>query len=411
MDAIDAKPLPPRPSLEQYKKQAKDLLKAGRAADPEALRRLNDQWPALDETTATVTASGCRLADAHFTIAREHGFASWPRFASHLRGLTSGAVRRYESAVDAIVSGDLPALDSLLHDHPALVQARSSRTHGATLLHYVAANGVESYRQKTPPNAVDVAHLLLSRGSEADATAIMYGGDATTMSMLVSSAHPAEAGVQVALVDTLVDFGAAPNGPGDDGEPLLTALLFGYPAAAEALVRRGARVDNVLVAAGLGRDDLVRSYVDDDGTLRPEATVRSPARWMPVGTRANVEWALVLAAWLGQTDVTDYLSRLVDLGARGPHGFTALHWAAIEGHLGLVDLLLERGAPLEARDQNHGSTVLGTAVWVAKNSAPAGALAVIERLLEAGARPDGVAYPTGDDAVDELLRRHGAGAH
>ena len=320
-------------------------------------------------------------------------------------------MRRYEAAVDAIVSGDLPALDSLLHDHPALVQARSSRTHGATLLHYVAANGVESYRQKTPPNAVDVAHLLLSRGSEADATAIMYGGDATTMSMLVSSAHPAEAGVQVALVDTLVDFGAAPNGPGDDGEPLLTAVLFGYPAAAEALVRRGARVDNVLVAAGLGRDDLVRSYVDDDGTLRPEATVRSPARWMPVGPRANVEWALVLAAWLGQTDVTDYLSRRVDLGARGPHGFTALHWAAIEGHLGLVDLLLERGAPLEARDQNHGSTVLGTAVWVAKNSAPAGALAVIARLLEAGARPDGVAYPTGDNAVDELLRRRGAGGH
>ena len=33
----------------------------------------------------------------------------------------------------------------------------------------------------------------------------------------------------------------------------MTALAFGYLPAAEALVRRGARVDNLAVAAGLGR--------------------------------------------------------------------------------------------------------------------------------------------------------------
>ena len=29
--------------------------------------------------------------------------------------------------------------------------------HRATLLHYVGANGVEAYRQKTPPNATEIA--------------------------------------------------------------------------------------------------------------------------------------------------------------------------------------------------------------------------------------------------------------
>ena len=51
-------------------------------------------------------------------------------------------------------------------------------------------------------------------GAEVDALAGMYGGQCTTMSLLVSSCHPAEAGVQVALVDTLLDYGAAVEGRG-----------------------------------------------------------------------------------------------------------------------------------------------------------------------------------------------------
>jgi len=39
------------------------------------------------------------------------------------------------------------------------------RRHHATLLHYVGANGIESFRQKTPANAVDIARLLLDAGA------------------------------------------------------------------------------------------------------------------------------------------------------------------------------------------------------------------------------------------------------
>ena len=78
--------LPPRPSLEQYKKQAKDLLKACKAGDMEALQRVR----AHSRTSRRGSDSGVvkvTLADAHFAIAREHGFESWPTFAKHIETL------------------------------------------------------------------------------------------------------------------------------------------------------------------------------------------------------------------------------------------------------------------------------------------------------------------------------------
>src|SRR5207245_10590336 len=193
----------------------------------------------------------------------------------HVEAVTrdGSPVFQFESAVEAVITGELATLESLVCENPELVRARSTRVthfdppvHGATLLHYVAANGVEGYRQKTPKNAFEVAKLLLDAGAEPDALAGMYGGQHTTMSMLVSSCHPAKAGVQVALVDLLLDYGAAVEGRGSGKwvSPLATALAFGYHDAAEALVRRGARVDTLAAAAGLGR-------LDDAARLLPSA--------------------------------------------------------------------------------------------------------------------------------------------
>src|SRR5207249_10703266 len=123
-----------------------------------------------------------------------------------------------------------------------------------SLLHYVAANGVEGGRQKTPTNAVEIAKILLEAGAEVDALADMYDVKCTTMSMLVSSCHPAKAGVQVALAETLLDYGAASKGPGSAWQSgLLTALTFGYVETAEALAKRGAPLADIAAVAGLGR--------------------------------------------------------------------------------------------------------------------------------------------------------------
>jgi hypothetical protein len=41
---MEARPLPPRPNLEQYKKQAKDLLEVRKSSDPDAIRAWAEEW-------------------------------------------------------------------------------------------------------------------------------------------------------------------------------------------------------------------------------------------------------------------------------------------------------------------------------------------------------------------------------
>src|SRR6202040_803444 len=85
-------------------------------------------------------------------------------------------IARFEAAVDAIVSGEVATLEKLLHRDPELIRARSTRKHHSMLLHYVGANGVEFFRQRTPKNAVQIADMLLKAGAEVEASADKYGG-------------------------------------------------------------------------------------------------------------------------------------------------------------------------------------------------------------------------------------------
>jgi ankyrin repeat protein len=251
----------------------------------------------------------------------------------------------FEVAADALVAGDFVTLAQLIRESPELVRARSSRPHRATLLHYLAANGVEDERQKSPQNAVEMARLLLNAGSEVDALAKMYGGEQTTMNMLVSSGHPAQAGVQNALVETLLDFGAAIEGVG--GSPLIIALAHGHRSAAETLAKRGANTDSLVAAAGLGR-------------------LSAAAHWLPNASSEDRHRALALAVQHGHVEI---VRLLLDAGEDpnryNPPGFhghsTPLHQAVIYGHHAVVRLLLERHARLDIEDTMYHGTPLGWA--------------------------------------------------
>jgi hypothetical protein len=230
----------------------------------------------------------------------------------------------FEAAADAVVEGRLAALQALLRDQPSLATARSQREHHATLLHYVAANGVEQYRQKSPPNSAEIANTLLEAGAEVDALADTYAGGTTetTLNLLVSSVHPHAAGVQVPLVHTLLDHGAAVDGIANDGSPLVTALAFWYGGAAAALVERGARVETVATAAGMGRLDLVRHMVTDAGTVRDGVPLLD-VPWLRIGNdpQANLELAAVWARIHAHPDVESFLiQRGVNARARNNWG-------------------------------------------------------------------------------------------
>jgi hypothetical protein len=134
---MDTLPLPPRPSLVQYRKLAKGLLRAARSQDPDtAVRSWAKDWLAatarvsevplapfvqesFDRALARIESSvreprsappaGRRfaLADAQFLIARAHGFETWAKFATHLDRLRADSSDHdFEVAADAVVGGD-----------------------------------------------------------------------------------------------------------------------------------------------------------------------------------------------------------------------------------------------------------------------------------------------------------------
>src|SRR6185503_18797976 len=96
--------------------------------------------------------------DEQQNTAKENRFSTWEEYARFKEELAKpgSPVAQFEAAVDAIVQGDIDTLAGLLRENPDLIRMRSPRSHQATLLHYVGANGVEQYRQQTPPNAVAV---------------------------------------------------------------------------------------------------------------------------------------------------------------------------------------------------------------------------------------------------------------
>ena len=377
----DAIPLPPRPSLEQYKKLAKELQVACKSGDVSAIRQWAERWlETLERLQGPSTRSSerrseavqierhwnklkentghlanCTLAGAEYFIAREHGFQSWPKFARHVqeRARENTPVSAFESAADAIVNGDGSTLRQLLATHPGLVRERSTRDHHSTLLHYVSANGVENYRQKTPKNIVEITNLLLDAGAEVDAESDAYGGGCTTLGLVATSVHPERAGVQLALLQTLLDGGANlqhPSAGGNRHSIVHGCIANGQPAAAKFLADLGATLD-LESAATVGRLDVLQRYFDESGPPRPE-------------TNPEVESALLYACGYGSMEAARFLlDHGVDPATRDKEGRTALHWASWTPQVDAIRLLLDRGARVDVRDNQCDDTPLDTALW------------------------------------------------
>jgi ankyrin repeat protein len=249
-----------------------------------------------------------------------------------MRGDT--AVARFERAVDALIGGDLDGLRGMLREHPELVGERSSRAHGCTLLHHVSANGFESYRQKTPPNIVEITKLLLERGADVDAIARCYGGDDDTLGLTATSAHPANAGVMIPMLETLVAAGARING---HGRIVWACLANGQPEAARWLAEQGADLD-LADAAGIGRVDVMRTLITG-------------------ATPKQLEKAFRNASWYREADaIRCLLDGGFDVNRPFEDGSTALHQAAEVGDVEIVELLLARGARTDVREPRFVGT-------------------------------------------------------
>jgi len=421
----DAIPLLPRPKHETYQKLARKLVTACKSDDPQAIGKWATQWletlaqkHKLDDPrlpfwlarkTRQVTeyatqqlkaGKHCRLAHAQLVIAQSHDFENWPKFLKHLRGMAdkSSRIAGFESAVDAIIAGDTKKLKRLIRQDPKLVHIRSTRTSNATLLHYVSANGVEGYRQKTPPNIVEIAEILLNAGAEVDAEADVYGGGATPLGLTATSVHPFRAGVQNPLMQVLLDHGAQidrPDAAGNSQVTVLGCLANGRREAAIYLAERGAKL-NFESAAGVGRLDLVNSYFTPNGKPRKGTTKKQMVK------------AFLAACLWGQDEVVEFfLGKRIDPAVHSGDGQTSLHMAGIGGSLSTIKLLLKHKAPLELKNE-YGGTVLGQTLWSAGHGGdPKLYTEIIETLIAAGAKLRDRHVPVNEE-IDELLRRYGS---
>jgi len=346
-------PLPPNADLRHLKSQAKDLGKAHIECDAQAAQRIREFHPRFRNLSdAAIFGAKFSLADAQLTIARERGFASWPKLKRRVEKpaqeddaslpfhdrIQDPAFRR---AVDLLDAGDVEGLRAHLSAHPNVVHQHVAFEGGnyfqnPSLLEFVAENPIR--RGKLPANILEVARLILDTGAKHDREAL-HG----TLGLVCSGRIPRECGAQIPLIDLLCDYGADPNRgmPGAHGER----------EAASALLRRGARLD-LPVAAALGR-------VEDARRLLAGA---SP------GDRHR---ALALAAQFGHTAI---VRMLLDAGEDpnryNPPGFhahsTPLHQAAFAGHEETVRLLVQRGARLDLKDTVWQGTPEGWAVQAGK---------------------------------------------
>ena len=171
--------LPARPSLEQLRKQAKDLLHLVRGGDATAVQRVRAVIP--DSSAQPTPPPKLILADAQFVVAREYGFENWAALTQYVdavnpatRGPTTRQlIRPVEmepsltlrlpdggsapadtvwSMFTAALDGDLPRVKALVARHPGLARYEQNYT---PPIHFAVREG-----------HTDLVRFLLDHGAD-----------------------------------------------------------------------------------------------------------------------------------------------------------------------------------------------------------------------------------------------------
>jgi len=188
--------------------------------------------------------------------------------------------------IQAIRTGDLTALQGLLHEHPSLASARIQAAGLRTPLHVVA--DWPGYF----PNGPATVRVLVDAGADPNARCI--GGPHAETPL-----HWAASSDDVEVATALIDAGADIEAPGASiagGSPLDDAVGYGCWHVARLLVERGAQVDRLWQAAALGMMARVEELLA--GSPAPTADEITEAFWQAChgGQRRMAEYLLAHGA-------------------------------------------------------------------------------------------------------------------
>jgi hypothetical protein len=337
--------LPPSPNLDHLKQQAKDLMKAHASRTLASAQLIREFHPRFRErgvagaSDAAIFAAPFKLSDAQLTIAREHGFPTWPRLKARIDKPTQAhrldlphheriEDPDFRRAVDLIDAGDADGLRAWLKEHPGLARRHvvfegMNYFHNPSLLEFIAENPIRQNRMAE--NIVEVTEVILESGLKPGTDQAALD---TTLALVATGSVAAASGRQGALIDLLCRWGA------DAGGAIHAAVLHGELKAVQALIGHGATVD--LPVAALG-------------------PVENFRRMLPAADARDRRLALAVASQYGRMEI---LQVLLDAGEDinrynpvGGHSHcTPLHQAAGYGSLEFVRFLVERGARAEIKD-------------------------------------------------------------
>ncbi|HLK28636.1 MAG TPA: ankyrin repeat domain-containing protein [Puia sp.] len=249
-------------------------------------------------------------------------------------------------AVEAIDSGNVSLLQNLIEKYPRLISERLHYPEQGYfmkpyLLWFVADNPIRI--DKLPDNIVAITKLLIKALKQSNTITIQEQLD-YTLGLVVSGRIPKECGVQIDLMDLLIDEGAH---VGDDA----IVLAHGNIEAAKHLITKGSRL-TLPIAVGL---DKMKDVED----------------LLPLSNEDEKLTALAIAGFYGKTSIISALLK----NSANPNGYpkkesgfhshaTPLHQAVFSGDLNAVKLLVDAGASLNARDKIYDGTPLDWAEYM-----------------------------------------------
>ena len=256
--------------------------------------------------------------------------------------------RLFREAVTHIDAGQTDELQQLLTANPQLVRVRLESpgdwlrdlVDGALegyfkqpyLLWFVAENPIR--HEKLPANIVEITNTIIAAAQHERVESLQEQLD-YALGLVVTGRVPRESGMQLQLMDVLIDAGATPGA----GHGALSGRNLD---AAAHLLKRGGEL-TLASAICLDRDA-------DVERLAKEASAR------------DKQIALVAAALNGKAGALASLLQLgVDIDAYStaihPHA-TALHHAVDSGSLDAVKVLVGAGARLDIKDKIYNGTPL-----------------------------------------------------
>jgi ankyrin repeat protein len=428
---MDARPLAARPSLEQYRKQAKELVKVFRSAPSrksldtegaqseathsEVVQRVKKHHPRFrDLPEGEIASARLALADAQLVIAREHGFRSWPKFAKHVESLSQ---TRFAAAVGNPVaafieaacvprdslhsSGTLERAEAILAAHP---EVRNSDIHTAAILgdaaavrRFLAFDACNATAKGGPYDWDALTHLCFSRylrldrarsdGFVASAKALLdAGASANTGWMEVDhEPHPewesaiyGAAGIaqHPQLTRLLLERGADPN---DEETPYHVVETYDNTVMM-ILVERGQLNETSMTTLLLRKTDW-HDYEGIKWLLEHGADPNRATRWGRTAFHHAVlrdNSSDILEVLLEHGADPRLVAELPDTRQTAGPAMSGVAMAARRGRGDVLELIERRGIPVELRG--------------------------VERLIAACARPDSAKMRAIAEHEPELVR-------